>query len=234
MPEPRNPEPIEQTLLPESSSVPKSGVSGETPAHPAAHDVTLKPQSPVLPSSRIISHTTVTEADVTRAPVSGINLSATSPADVTQVPPSSRTSVPDKTVGNNGLPSTSPGAPASATTGTMVGRFALKGLHAKGGLGEVFTARDTELNREVAVKRIQSRYADAPGSRRRFLTEAEITARLDHPGVVPVFGLVSDGLGRPCYAMRFIRGETLKDEIERYHGIPAKTASPEVPAGGEA
>jgi serine/threonine protein kinase/tetratricopeptide (TPR) repeat protein len=107
----------------------------------------------------------------------------------------------------------------------MVGRFALRGLHAKGGLGEVFTARDTELNREVAVKRIQSRYADDPSSRRRFLSEAEITARLDHPGVVPVFGLVSDGFGRPCYAMRFIRGETLKDELERYHGFERATRS---------
>jgi len=102
--------------------------------------------------------------------------------------------------------------------GAMVGRFALRGLHAKGGLGEVFTARDTELNREVALKRIQARFADEPASRRRFLSEAEITARLDHPGVVPVFGLVADAAGRPCYAMRFIRGATLKDEIGRYHG----------------
>lgn len=104
-----------------------------------------------------------------------------------------------------------------ATTGTMVGRFALMDLHASGGLGEVFKARDTELNREVAVKRIKSNFADDAGSRRRFLSEAQLTAKLDHPGVVPVFGLVNDVRGRPCYAMRFIRGETLKDEIDRYH-----------------
>src|SRR5436309_1616184 len=107
----------------------------------------------------------------------------------------------------------------------MIGRFALKGLHASGGLGEVFTARDTELNREVAVKRIKSRYADDPGSRSRFLSEATLTARLDHPGVVPVFGLVNDVRGRPCYAMRFIRGETLKDEIDRYHNQASGTRS---------
>ncbi len=128
-------------------------------------------------------------------------------------------------LGSDTGPLSASGAPAlrggasPSDTGTMVGRFALKGLHASGGLGEVFTARDTELNREVAVKRIKSRYADDPGSRHRFLTEAELTARLDHPGVVPVFGLVNDVRGRPCYAMRFIRGETLKDEIERYHGL---------------
>ncbi|AMV30454.1 Serine/threonine-protein kinase PknD [Gemmata sp. SH-PL17] len=123
--------------------------------------------------------------------------------------------------------STGPSVPSLAPqmSGTMVGRFALRGLHASGGLGEVFTARDTELNREVAVKRIKSRYADDPGSRRRFLTEAELTARLDHPGVVPVFGLVNDARGRPVYAMRFIRGETLKDEIDRYYGTNAAKGS---------
>ncbi len=114
-------------------------------------------------------------------------------------------------------------APPSAPPGGSVGRFTLQSLHAKGGLGEVFTARDTELDRDVALKRIQVQYADDPASRRRFVAEAEITARLDHPGVVPVFGLVADPHGRPCYAMRFVRGETLKDEIERYHA-----------AGGEA
>src|SRR5262249_6902190 len=116
--------------------------------------------------------------------------------------------------------STGPGGrakPSLPATGTMVGRFALMDLHASGGLGEVFKARDTELNREVAVKRIKSNYADDTGSRRRFLSEAQLTAKLDHPGVVPVYGLVNDVRGRPCYAMRFIRGETLKDEIERYH-----------------
>ena len=135
-----------------------------------------------------------------------------------------------------------PHPPTNPTArGAMVGRFAVRGLHARGGLGEVFTARDTELNREVALKRIQSRYADESASRRRFLTEAQLTARLDHPGVVPVFGLVADGNGRPCYAMRFIRGESLKDEIDRYHGktaggpatdptVPLRPRTPAAPA----
>jgi eukaryotic-like serine/threonine-protein kinase len=220
MPEPRNLEPIEPTLLPGSLSVPPSESPADTPAHPGAHEETIKPQPSVVPNSHPVSNSSMTEADMTRAPVSGVGTSATSAVDATQVPPSSRTNVPDKTVGNS-LPTAPLSSPAA--TGTQVGRFALKGLHARGGLGEVFTARDTELNREVAVKRIQSRYADDPASRRRFLTEAEITARLDHPGVVPVFGLVADGFGRPCYAMRFIRGETLKDEIERYHGTERGT-----------
>src|SRR5262249_30038017 len=58
--------------------------------------------------------------------------------------------------------------------------------------------------------------ADAE-SRRRFLLEAEVTARLEHPGVVPVHGLVHDEHGHPCYAMRFIQGETLREAIDRFH-----------------
>ena len=47
--------------------------------------------------------------------------------------------------------------------------------------------------------------------------EAEITGRLEHTGIVPVYSLGQDNEGHPCYAMRFIRGETLEDEIHRFH-----------------
>ncbi|HEY1375656.1 MAG TPA: serine/threonine-protein kinase [Gemmataceae bacterium] len=90
-------------------------------------------------------------------------------------------------------------------------------LHAEGGLGKVHLAHDVELSRKVAVKRIQDRLADDAESRRRFLAEAEITGRLEHPGVVPVYGLVRDADGQPCYAMRFIEGETLQEAIRRSH-----------------
>jgi serine/threonine protein kinase len=89
--------------------------------------------------------------------------------------------------------------------------------HARGGLGVVFVARDAELNREVALKEIQDRHADNPHSRARFLIEAEITGGLEHPGIVPVYGLGSYEDGRPFYAMRFIRGDSLKDVIAAFH-----------------
>jgi serine/threonine-protein kinase len=89
--------------------------------------------------------------------------------------------------------------------------------HARGGLGEVQVAEDVELRREVALKRIQRRYADDPEVRRRFLREAEITGRLEHPGIVPVYGLTHDREGLPRYAMRFIEGQTLQDAIRRFH-----------------
>ena len=97
---------------------------------------------------------------------------------------------------------------------------------AKGGLGEVFVARDEELRREVALKLIQEQFADDTDSRDRFLFEAEITGRLEHPGVIPVYGLGVDEKGRPYYAMRFIRGESLKESIARFHRADGPTREP--------
>ena len=97
-------------------------------------------------------------------------------------------------------------------------RFRVLRPHARGGLGAVFIALDSELNREVALKQILDDHADDPVSRQRFLIEAEITGGLEHPGIVPVYGLGTYGDGRPYYAMRFIKGDSLKEAIERFHG----------------
>ena len=89
--------------------------------------------------------------------------------------------------------------------------------HAAGALGEVFLARNAELNRDVALKFLKpSRNRDAE-SVRRFLREAEVTSRLEHPGVVPIYALGTDEAGSPCYAMRFVRGATLQDAIDAFH-----------------
>ena len=96
--------------------------------------------------------------------------------------------------------------------------------HAKGGLGVVFVAHDSELNRDVALKEIQDRHADNAGSRARFLLEAEITGGLEHPGIVPVYGLGRYDDGRPFYAMRFIRGDSLKEAIAAFHASQAANA----------
>ena len=97
-----------------------------------------------------------------------------------------------------------------------VQRFHVLRPLARGGLGEVFVARDAELRREVALKLIQEQHASDRDSRTRFEFEAEITGRLEHPGVIPVYGLGVDARGRPYYAMRFVRGESLKEAIARF------------------
>ena len=76
---------------------------------------------------------------------------------------------------------------------------------------------DTALNREVALKQILDSHADDPVSRQRFLLEAEVTGGLEHPGIVPVYGMGTYAGGRPYYAMRFIRGDSLKKAIEQFH-----------------
>ena len=96
-------------------------------------------------------------------------------------------------------------------------RFRILRPHASGGLGKVSVARDAELNREVALKELHDRHADNLDSRARFLQEAEITGGLEHPGVVPIYGLGQYADGRPFYAMRFIRGDTLAQAIDRFH-----------------
>ena len=88
---------------------------------------------------------------------------------------------------------------------------------ARGGLGEVFVARDGRLNREVALKLIEGSQAADAQSRARFLLEAEITGGLEHPGIVPVYALGENSDGRLFYAMRLVRGETLKERIRKFH-----------------
>jgi len=95
--------------------------------------------------------------------------------------------------------------------------------HARGGLGEVMVARDRTLGRDVAVKRIRPPFDAEPARRIRFLREAEVTGRLEHPGIAPVYGLGEDDAGKPCYAMRLVQGETLRDAIRRFHSGPGKT-----------
>ena len=111
-----------------------------------------------------------------------------------------------------GGPGRAAGAPTSGGS-----RFRVLRPHKEGGLGRVSVALDSELNREVALKEIKGRYADHPESRARFVMEAEVTGGLEHPGVVPVYGLGQYADGRPFYAMRFVRGGSLKEAIDRFH-----------------
>ena len=84
-------------------------------------------------------------------------------------------------------------------------------------MGQIFVARDEEVGREVALKRINKQSADAAEQVDRFQREAEITARLEHPGIVPVYGVGTYASGRPFYAMRLIRGESFEKRCGAFH-----------------
>ncbi len=97
-------------------------------------------------------------------------------------------------------------------------RYTLSRIHAEGGLGKVWVARDTDLNREVALKELRPDCSVLPESTRRFLKEAQVTGQLEHPNIVPVYELghrPEDG--QPFYTMRFVRGQTMRDAIAVYH-----------------
>jgi eukaryotic-like serine/threonine-protein kinase len=94
-------------------------------------------------------------------------------------------------------------------------RYTLTHLHAKGGMGRVWLARDGALGRQIALKELRPDQADNSIVCSRFLYEAKITAQLEHPGIVPVYEL---GEGEaPYYTMRFVRGHTLSEAIRAYH-----------------
>ena len=101
-------------------------------------------------------------------------------------------------------------------------RYLLRGLQAEGGIGQVWLAFDTELNREVALKVLRRTALSEPVLEARFINEARVTGRLQHPGIVPVYELAFDGEQQPIdqppfYTMRLVKGRTLTEAISEYH-----------------
>src|SRR5262249_31716184 len=97
-------------------------------------------------------------------------------------------------------------------------RYELESVHAEGGMGRVWLARDNDLNRVVAVKEIKPDYPNGDGTQAPFPREAPITGRPQHPRLVPVYELVPDGAdGGPFYVMRFVSGRTLRRAIADHH-----------------
>ena len=81
----------------------------------------------------------------------------------------------------------------------------------RGSMGEVLLARDERLHRTVAVKRLYPRFFGDPAMVGRFRVEAQLTAQLDHPGIVPVHALDSQEGQAPSYSMKLVRGVTLRE-----------------------
>ena len=97
-------------------------------------------------------------------------------------------------------------------------RYSMVAFHAKGGMGRVSVCHDRELGRRVAMKEMHPEHASNDAALQRFMKEARITGRLEHPNVVPVYDLVKAATGRaPFYTMRFVSGRTLTEAIRAYH-----------------
>jgi serine/threonine-protein kinase len=97
-------------------------------------------------------------------------------------------------------------------------RYRLTRLHAQGGIGQIWLARDGSLGRDVALKELRPEQVGKPALCARFLEEAKITGQLEHPGIVPVYELARRSRDdRPFYTMRFVKGRTLGEAVKTYH-----------------
>jgi serine/threonine protein kinase/formylglycine-generating enzyme required for sulfatase activity len=107
---------------------------------------------------------------------------------------------------------------------SLPGRYEDLGILARGGFGEVRRVRDTVLDRELAMKILHRELSAWPQVRMRFFMEVQITAQLQHPGIVPVYdhGELPDG--RLWYAMRNVRGTTLGAIVRELHAASAQSA----------
>lgn len=105
-------------------------------------------------------------------------------------------------------------------------RHRVLGLLGRGAMGEVFVARDEDLRRNVAFKRMYAHLAADPALARRFITEIQVTAQLDHPAIVPVYGMERGENGIDGYTMKLVRGRTLKEFMVEARGFAERDQKP--------
>src|SRR5262245_55910532 len=98
--------------------------------------------------------------------------------------------------------------------GTQIGVFRIDSLLGVGGMGEVYRARDTRLNRDVAIKILPAAFANDPDRLARFKREAQVLASLNHPNVATIHGF-EDGRGVHALVLELVEGPTLADRLEK-------------------
>ncbi|MCX5748354.1 MAG: serine/threonine-protein kinase, partial [Proteobacteria bacterium] len=102
-------------------------------------------------------------------------------------------------------------------------RYQLLGEVGRGGLGRVLRARDTHLDRTVAIKELLDGTPGASAAQARFAREALITARLQHPSIVPIYDAGQAGDG-PFYAMKLVAGRSLAEAVDAAPTLDARLA----------
>ncbi len=99
-------------------------------------------------------------------------------------------------------------------TGQRIGAYLVQSLLGKGGMGEVYRARDTRLDREVAIKVLPRAFTADPDRLARFEREARVLASLNHPHIGMIHGL-EEGDGTRALVLELVEGDTLADRINR-------------------
>jgi serine/threonine protein kinase len=103
---------------------------------------------------------------------------------------------------------------AVVTTGSQFGPYAILGALGQGGMGAVYRARDTRLERVVAIKVLLDRWSLDPEHVARFEREARLLASLTHPHIATLYGL-EDAAGQQCLVMELVEGDTLAERMNR-------------------
>ncbi len=107
--------------------------------------------------------------------------------------------------------------------GTTVGPYEVHALLGAGGMGEVYRARDTKLDRDVALKVLPEAFNSDPDRLARFRREAKVLASLNHPNIGSIYGFEEDGV--QALVLELIEGPTLADRIAQ-GPIPVDEALP--------
>jgi len=102
----------------------------------------------------------------------------------------------------------------SVDVGTRLGSLEITALLGKGGMGEVYRARDTKLKRDVAIKILPDEFSRDADRVSRFQREAEVLASLNHPNIAAIYDL-QESNGSRFLILELIEGETLADRIAR-------------------
>src|SRR5260221_8954513 len=108
--------------------------------------------------------------------------------------------------------------------GTRLGPYEIVAAIGAGGMGEVYRARDTKLNRDVALKVLPDSFANDPDRLARFQREAQVLASLNHPNIAHIHGLEESG-GVRALVMELVEGEDLAQRLTR-GAIPIDEALP--------
>src|SRR5262245_8963729 len=97
--------------------------------------------------------------------------------------------------------------------GTTIGAYEILGLLGAGGMGEVYRARDTKLNRDVALKVLPGAFASDVDRLARFKREAQVLASLNHSNIAQVYGLEGQEAGVRALVLELVDGPTLAERI---------------------
>src|SRR5947209_2141310 len=96
--------------------------------------------------------------------------------------------------------------------GSSLGPFKIQSLIGKGGMGEVFSALDTRLDRKVALKILPSDFVSDSDRLRRFQSEAKTLASLNHPNILVIYEVGTDST--PYLVSELLEGRTLREELD--------------------